>query len=1044
MTRLVKTNVLLFFIYLLSSGLGLLLHHSPEQVSFVWPASGVALAGVLLYGNSMLVGIFFAKLLLHLGIGAYWGEALLLGMGAVFQALLGSYLVRRFVGFPSLLARPVDVIRFIGWGCLVGSLVSASVGIFALWFYGRISQEALLFSWSAWWVGDAIGVLFITPMLVAWLSTSEQPWWQRRGLMTLSLSLGVLMLLGSISVARYWEDLRLGDRFSHQASAVHQQLMHLRDQQIGAIHALSDFFKASEDVTRADFSAYVLPLLARTPALQSLSWNPKITAEQRSLFEAQLQQHGFTGYQITERNEQGAALIAAQRDEYAPVVFIEPMAVNQRALGYDLYSNLSRKQLLMQAQTMGKATASGVLRLSEGQQPGVVVSLLVEASTLGGDRPQGFVVGVLRLGAELEPLFATQLKQGVSYRLLDVSNPDQAVQIFAKGPDSGTVYKPQQSLVRQVVNPVFAARFDLDFAERRWVLESVADGRYVVANQYLSGWFLLWGTFLVASLVGGFILLMAGRDEQSQRGVAENTAAMREREEQFRLAQFALDRIEMGIYLIDQQGRFVYVNQAASKGLGYSIPELMDRCLGDIDLAVKPEELPEYWERLKQQGQVQFEAVHQTKEGQSRKVAVVTHYVECSEGGFNLAFVRDISLRKSHESQLRLLSAVVEQSPVSVVITDLTGRIEYVNPTLLRITGYSEEEVLGQNPRMFKSGQTAKSTYTAMWRALLSGGGWYGEFCNQCKDGRLIWESAAITPVLDDSGAPSHYLAVKEDITARRRALERLSHSEQVLNRAQSLAHVGSWELDFTTGRMQWSDETCRIFGLSLGSTLDYQGFLSFVHPEDQERLDEAWLSALEGEEYDIEHRIIVNGVVKTLHQRAQFECNVQGKALRGIGIVRDVTELKQAGEALLESEKRYRTLVSALSEGVLLRDATGHLDMFNPSARQILGRALDVLVANGPGQGGVQFYDDQGKPLAASQYPSLLTMASGKPCRGIVLGMDRLEGDRIWLSVNTEPLFHEGQSQLYAVVISFQDITERHQQARLPVDPQADQQDSH
>jgi len=243
---------------------------------------------------------------------------------------------------------------------------------------------------------------------------------------------------------------------------------------------------------------------------------------------------------------------------------------------------------------------------------------------------------------------------------------------------------------------------------------------------------------------------------------------------------------------------------------------------------------------------------------------------------------------------------------------------------------------------------------------------------------------------------------------------------------------------------MQWSDETCRIFGLSLGSTLDYQGFLSFVHPEDQERLDEAWLSALEGEEYDIEHRIIVNGVVKTLHQRAQFECNVQGKALRGIGIVRDVTELKQAGEALLESEKRYRTLVSALSEGVLLRDATGHLDMFNPSARQILGRALDVLVANGPGQGGVQFYDDQGKPLAASQYPSLLTMASGKPCRGIVLGMDRLEGDRIWLSVNTEPLFHEGQSQLYAVVISFQDITERHQQARLPVDPQADQQDSH
>ncbi len=1023
---LVSANVFLFLAYLLGAGLGLLLQFPPELISPVWPASGVALAGVLLYGKGAAVGIFCAKVLLHLGLGAYWGEALLLGLGAVFQALVGGYLVRRWVGFPNPLVRAVDVVRFLGWGCLVASLVSASCGVATLWLYGRISLEELLSNWSLWWVGDAIGVVFVTPILLAWLSPPAHRWRQRRGLMTLSLSVTLVLLVGYISAIRYWEGLRIQDRFTHEGRTLYQQLTHLRDQQVGAVEALSRFFQGSEEVTREEFSTYALPLLARTPELQMLSWNPRISAAQRPLFEAQMQQQGFRGYQITERDELGVAVVASPRDEYAPVEFIEPRAVNQRALGYDLYSSLARKQLLAQAQRSDGVAASGVLTLAEDERAGLVLAVAVDTAVSGAvdaDRTLGFVVTVLRLGSVLEQLLEAQIKQGVSYRLLDITDPDHAVQIVALGPDAGMTSKLQQPLVQQVEYPVFDAHFNIDFAGRKWLLELVADGRYIIANQHLSAWFLLVSALVAACLAGGFVILMARRDE-----VEQGAEVVRQREDRFKLAQLALDRIELGIYLIDQQGRFVYVNRAACKGLGYSAQELLAMQLGDVDPSIDPDKLPLYWQRLKQQGQLQCEATHQTKDRQLQRVDVVSNYVECSTGGFNLAFVRDISVRKSYENQLRLLSAAIEQSPVSVLITALDGTIEYVNPALLRITGYSLEEVLGQNPRMFKSDQTDASTYAAMWRTLLAGGGWYGEFCNTCKDGTLIWESAVITPVLDAKGVASHYLAVKENITASRSARERLSHSERLLTRAQSLAHVGSWELDFTSSKMSWSDETCRIFGLSPGSTLDYQGFLSFIHPDDQERLDEAWLSALEGDDYDIEHRIIVEGVIKTLHQRAQFELDPQGRVLRGIGIVHDVTELKRASMALRASEERYRSLINALSEGVLLRDASGHLDMCNPAAERILGRALEVLLANGPGQGGVQFYDSQGAPLTVNQYPSLLTMASGKSSRGVVVGMDRLEGERIWLSVNTDPLYHEGQNQPYAVMISFEDITERYQ----------------
>ena len=130
-------------------------------------------------------------------------------------------------------------------------------------------------------------------------------------------------------------------------------------------------------------------------------------------------------------------------------------------------------------------------------------------------------------------------------------------------------------------------------------------------------------------------------------------------------------------------------------------------------------------------------------------------------------------------AELKKLSEAVEHSPASVVVTDKDGIIEYVNPTFSEVTGYTVEEAIGQNPRVLKSGDLPKSYYKELWDTILSGKDWRGEFINKRKNGEEFWESASISPILDDEGEITHFVAVKEDITERKAAEEALRASEE-------------------------------------------------------------------------------------------------------------------------------------------------------------------------------------------------------------------------------------------------------------------------
>ena len=126
------------------------------------------------------------------------------------------------------------------------------------------------------------------------------------------------------------------------------------------------------------------------------------------------------------------------------------------------------------------------------------------------------------------------------------------------------------------------------------------------------------------------------------------------------------------------------------------------------------------------------------------------------------------------DSERRKLSQAVEQSSVSVIITDITGNIEYVNPKVSEISGYSKNELLGKNPRIFKSGTSPDTYYASLWREILAGNQWKGEILNKKKNGEYFWELMSISPIFGPDGSITHFVSIKEDITRQKTLIEEL------------------------------------------------------------------------------------------------------------------------------------------------------------------------------------------------------------------------------------------------------------------------------
>jgi len=248
-----------------------------------------------------------------------------------------------------------------------------------------------------------------------------------------------------------------------------------------------------------------------------------------------------------------------------------------------------------------------------------------------------------------------------------------------------------------------------------------------------------------------------------------------------------------GIHILDMEGNVIEAGDSFCNMLGYQHDEIIGMNVSQWDAQLIDRELTKIISsQFAKPARSQFETCYRRKDGTIFNVEISGRTLELNGKQVFFNSARDITERKQSEDQLRKLSQAVEQSPESIVITDINANIIYVNDSFLKATGYSREEVIGQNPRILHSGKTPPATFVAMWDALSQGLPWKGMFYNRKKNGSEYIEFAIITPLRQPDGAINNYVAVKEDITERKRLGEELDMhrhhlEEQVMLRTTEL-----------------------------------------------------------------------------------------------------------------------------------------------------------------------------------------------------------------------------------------------------------------
>jgi diguanylate cyclase (GGDEF)-like protein/PAS domain S-box-containing protein len=292
---------------------------------------------------------------------------------------------------------------------------------------------------------------------------------------------------------------------------------------------------------------------------------------------------------------------------------------------------------------------------------------------------------------------------------------------------------------------------------------------------------------------------------------------------------------------------------------------------------------------------------------------------------------------------------LVETTSDWVWEVDVQGAYTYSSPKIHEILGYTPEEILGRTPFDLMPPDEAERVTEVFNAVVASQQPCYGiKNTNRHKDGHLVVLETNAIPIFGPSGALVGYRGIDRDVTERSQVELALRQSESNLAEAQHIAHLGSWEWDMPHGRLHWSDEIYRIFGLSAERfEPTYEAFLQAVHPDDRARVEQAVRETLEqSKPYGMEHRIVLpDGSERVVHERGEVMCDAEGHPVRMVGTAQDITERKAAEQRLHQAASVFENT----SEGVIITGPDARIEAVNQAFTHITGYTLEEVIGKKP-----------------------------------------------------------------------------------------------
>lgn len=382
---------------------------------------------------------------------------------------------------------------------------------------------------------------------------------------------------------------------------------------------------------------------------------------------------------------------------------------------------------------------------------------------------------------------------------------------------------------------------------------------------------------------------------------------------------------------------FLAVNDAAVRSYGYPREEFLRMTVRDI----RPEEdIPAFLDICRSQTESprQSEPVrHRRKDGETIMVQVHSSPVEWMGNPARLVLATDITDRLRAEAQVRLQTTALNAAANAVVITDTRGDIQWVNPAFTALTGYTFEEAVGKNPRVLKSGMHDPEYYREMWSTILAGGVWRGEIINRNKQGQCFTEEAIITPVRDTDGTITHFIAIKQDVTARKRAEQAHRESE---DRFREIAdHVGDWvwEVDARGVYTYASQAVERILGYRPEELVGEVRMADLLDPEDLQTLERLATEVLGPRQpfKDFRSRYLCRDGKTVMIETSGTPVFDGGGQLRGYrGVSTDVTERDRIAEQL----RSQAALLDLAHDAIAVEDFQTGVRYWNKGSERLTG----------------------------------------------------------------------------------------------------------
>jgi PAS domain S-box-containing protein len=355
-------------------------------------------------------------------------------------------------------------------------------------------------------------------------------------------------------------------------------------------------------------------------------------------------------------------------------------------------------------------------------------------------------------------------------------------------------------------------------------------------------------------------------------------------------------------------GTILEANSNARELFGYTLEEF--KKLGRQGMVLHTAEFVQLMEERNKKGFVQGEMIGIKKNGEHFPCEFSSVSFKDLNGEDRMStIISDITARKKTEEELKKLSHVARETLCPIVLTDVNRRIQWVNDAFTQIMEYTLEEVIGRRPEDFLYGEeTNRETIKKVIDNKNAGRTFEVEMLLYTKSGRKSWLTMQAQPNFDDQGNITGYFAIGIDSTERRKWEELMLRNQRLLQQAERIASLGSWETDLKTDVTIWSDELFRIFGLVPNDAAPTtKQRLSVVHPDDLERVLASMKEVVERKgEFDLEFRSVQpNGAIRIIHSQGQVLTNHLGEAEKLIGVVHDITSQKQAEEKLRQQEAR-------------------------------------------------------------------------------------------------------------------------------------------